>query len=270
MKNKTTAGLLSLFLGVFGVQFFYLGNFGLGIMALAFTFSHLAKWSVMIGLIQGILLLIMDKEEFNRKYNSKWTKNPQNRNNQGYPPQQQPEYPPQFPPKQQYPPQYPPKQQPQSQPPPQQQPSANGLTSQQRAQMEVLRQDGLKKLADYDFKGAIESFGKGIDIDAKDNLLHFQLACCYSSEENTNMALYHMEKAVQYGFKDFEKIKKEDTLAFLRIQTEFESFVSNGYKRLETIENQGLLERLKHLASLRERGMLSEKDFAEQSKRLFQ
>jgi TM2 domain-containing membrane protein YozV len=265
MKNKTIAGLLSVFLGVFGVQFFYLGNFGLGIMAVAFTFSHLAKWSFIIGLIQGIILLTMDKEAFNKKYNTKSWKDPQNRKNQGFPPQNQ-QYPPQYPPKQQqYPPQYPPRYE--SAPPPVV--NTGGLTSQQRTQLEVLRQDGLKKQVEYDFKGAIEAFGKAIDIDAKDNLLHWQLACCYSEEENTNLALYHLEKAVQNGFKDFEKIKKEDTLAFLRIQPEFEPFVKNSYKRVETIENQGLLERLKHLASLRERGLLSEKDFAEQSKQLF-
>jgi TM2 domain-containing membrane protein YozV len=265
MKNKTTAGLLSLFLGVFGVQFFYLGNFGLGIMAVAFTFSHLAKWSVLLGLIQGIILLTMDKNEFNKKYNTKWWKDEQNRRNQGYPPQNQ-QYPPQYPPKQQqYPPkqQYPPRYEPAT-------PNTGSLASQERAKIEALRQEGLKKQADYDFKGAIEAFGKGIDIDGKDNLLHWQLACCYSEEENTNLALYHLEKAIQNGFKDFEKIKKEDTLAFLRIQPEFEPFVKNNYKRVETIENQGLLDRLKHLASLRERGMLSEKDFAEQSKRLFE
>ncbi|MEN9611455.1 MAG: hypothetical protein RLZZ628_2269, partial [Bacteroidota bacterium] len=254
MKNKTTAGLLSVFLGVFGVQFFYLGNFGLGIMAVAFTFSHLAKWSFIIGLIQGIILLTMDKEEFDKKYNTKSWKDQKNRKNQGYPPQNQ-QYPPQYPPKQQeYPPQYPPRYE--RAPPP---PVVNtgGLTSQQRIQMEGLRTEGLKKQAEYDFKGAIEAFGKAIDIDAKDNLLHWQLACCYSEEENTNLALYHLEKAVENGFKDFEKIKKEDTLAFLRIQPEFEPFVKNNYKRVETIENQGLLERLKHLASLRERGLLS-------------
>jgi TM2 domain-containing membrane protein YozV len=266
MKNKTTAGLLSLFLGILGVQFFYLGNFGLGIMALAFTYGHLWKWSVLLGLIQGIILLTMDQNEFDKKYNTKWWKGEQNRKNQGFPPQNQ-QYPPQYPPKQQqYPPQYPPRYEPA--PPPVV--NTGGLTSAQRAQIELFRQEGLKKQAEYDFKGAIESFGKGVDIDAKDNLLHWQLACCYSAEENTNLALYHLEKAIQNGFKDFDKIKKEDTLAFLRIQAEFEPFVKNNYKRVETIENQGLLDRLKHLASLRERGMLSEKDFAEQSKRLFQ
>jgi TM2 domain-containing membrane protein YozV len=267
MKNKTTAGLLSLFLGVFGVQFFYLGNFGLGIMAIAFTFSHLAKWSVLLGLIQGIILLTMDKNEFNKKYNTKWWKDEQNRRNQGHPPQNQ-QYPPQYPPQQQqYPPkqQYPPRYEPATPPV-----NTGSLASQERAKIEVLRQEGLKKQAEYDFKGAIEAFGKAIDIDGKDNLLHWQLACCYSEEEHTNLALYHLEKAIQNGFKDFEKIKKEDTLAFLRIQPEFEPFVKNNYKRVETIENQGLLDRLKHLASLRERGMLSEKDFAEQSKQLFQ
>jgi TM2 domain-containing membrane protein YozV len=255
MKNKTTAGLLSLFLGVFGVQFFYLGNFGLGIMSIAFTFAHLGKWSVLLGLIQGIILLTMDKNEFDKKYNTKLWKDQQNRPNSGYPPQ--------YPPKQQqYPPRY------EAAPPPVANPS--GLTSAQRTQKEALRQAGLKKQAEFDFKGAIEAFGKAADIDPKDNLLHWQLVCCYSEEENTHLALYHLEKAVQYGFKEFDKIKSEDTLAFLRIQPEFEPFVQNQYKRVETIENQGLLERLKHLASLRERGMLSEKDFAEQSKRLFQ
>lgn len=66
MKNKTTAGLLALFLGGLGVHQFYLGNGGKGVLYLLFFWTLIPGF---IGFIDGIILLTMSDEVFNLKYN---------------------------------------------------------------------------------------------------------------------------------------------------------------------------------------------------------
>ncbi|WP_130805995.1 TM2 domain-containing protein [Senegalia massiliensis] len=66
MKNKFIAGLLAIFLGGFGIHKFYLGQTGQGIFMLLFAWTGIPE---IIGIIQGILLLVMTQKEFDRKYN---------------------------------------------------------------------------------------------------------------------------------------------------------------------------------------------------------
>lgn len=64
-KNKTTAGLLGIFLGSFGVHKFYLGQTGLGILYLVFCWTGI---SGVVGIIDGIVFLNMSDQEFLQKY----------------------------------------------------------------------------------------------------------------------------------------------------------------------------------------------------------
>ena len=65
-KNKTTAGLLGIFLGAFGGHHFYLGNTGRGIAYLLFFWTYIPGF---IGFIEGIMFLCMNEDDFDRKYN---------------------------------------------------------------------------------------------------------------------------------------------------------------------------------------------------------
>ena len=66
MKNKVIAGLLAIFIGGFGLHWFYLNRSGLGILHLLFCWTPLAWIS---GLISGIVFLSMDRRIFDEKYN---------------------------------------------------------------------------------------------------------------------------------------------------------------------------------------------------------
>ncbi len=64
-RNRTTAGLLAIFLGWLGIHKFYLGQGGQGVLYLLFF------WTVIpgiIGLIEGIIYLSMTEEAFQQKY----------------------------------------------------------------------------------------------------------------------------------------------------------------------------------------------------------
>ena len=138
------------------------------------------------------------------------------------------------------------------------------------------KKSGIEKYKEYDYNGAIEDFEKSLAVDNTDVATHFNIACAYSIMENKEKAFFHLSKAVELGFKDFEKIKTHDALAYLRIQDEFETFVQNNYQlkegavaQQEKIAHQGdLLEQLNKLAELREKGLLTEEEFVLQKRKL--
>jgi len=138
------------------------------------------------------------------------------------------------------------------------------------------KKSGMEKYKEYDYNGAIEDFEKSLAVDDSDVATHFNIACAYSIMENKEKAFYHLSKAVELGFRDFEKIKTHDALAYLRIQDDFENFVQNNYKlkagssaqQDKITENGDLLEQLNKLAELREKGLLTEEEFVLQKRKL--
>jgi TM2 domain-containing membrane protein YozV len=66
MKDKTTAGVLALMLGAFGVHKFYLGRMGAGISYALFSWTGIP---FVLGLIEGVAYLSMTPERFNAEYN---------------------------------------------------------------------------------------------------------------------------------------------------------------------------------------------------------
>lgn len=65
-KSKTTAGILGILLGGLGVHHFYLGSSMAGVICILANCLCLGG---IIGLVEGIMLLMMSDEEFDRKYN---------------------------------------------------------------------------------------------------------------------------------------------------------------------------------------------------------
>ncbi|MEM1323085.1 MAG: SHOCT domain-containing protein [Bacteroidota bacterium] len=139
------------------------------------------------------------------------------------------------------------------------------------------KSSGIKKYKEYEYEAAIEDFKKALEIDDRDIAVHFNIACAYSLTEQKEKSFFHLSQAVELGFKDFERIKTHDALAFLRIQDEFEAFQANGYQMTTNMkastdevleENSALLEQLKQLAALRDKGLLTEDEFLLQKKKL--
>lgn len=249
MKDKNVAGIFALFLGWLGIHRFYLGQVGLGILYIIFFWFPLF-W--LISLIDAIVFFSMDRESFDRKYNkADFTTL-----------RQQPDF---------------------------ERSHRTDFerreTQQRTAQRPIAerpnqyKQSGLEKFRDFDYAGAIGDFKKSLEIAPQDIATHFNIACAYSLIEDAKMAYFHLDKAVVYGFRDFQKIKQHHALAYLRIQQEFDDFEENGFRLAQkprptaAVENllasqPDLLDQLKKLGALREKGLLTEQEFADQKKRL--
>ncbi len=275
MKDKNVAGILALFLGGFGVHRFYLGQGGLGFFYLIFCWFPL-MW--VIGIIDAIVFFTTDKDTFDAKYNKQFIEG-RRRSNPDFQ-RERPYYD-------------------RSMQRHEQRESYREYRREERQSTPTrvdnsdLKNSGIRKFRDFDYDGAIEDFQKALKLDPRDIAVHFNLACAYSLNEKPEQALYHLDKAVELGFNDFKRIKSHDALAYVRIQPEFEEFEKNGFRlqqqpaetvemvketlEMPPVENEeavlelqgnDLLDQLKRLGDLREKGLLTEEEFAAQKKKL--
>ncbi len=295
MRDKNVAGILALFFGWAGIHRFYLGQVGLGILYAILLFTGI---SAILGLIDAIVFFSMDQEVFDYKYNeaairrrrrmdyrrrqydTDFDREERKRRERRVERHQSRE----------------------------QRRDLSDARKTQRQQYyqrptpkpvksNPYKNSGIKKYKDYDYDGAVEDFKKALEIDNKDIAVHFNIACAYSLNEEAEKSFYHIDKAVELGFNDFKRIKEHDALAFLRIQDEFETFEANGF-RLEKVqqlnaaqedllseaaqlakeneqteeafESTDLLEQLKKLGELREKGLLTEEEFVVQKRKLLE
>ena len=96
--------------------------------------------------------------------------------------------------------------------------------------------------------------------------------------EDLQSSLFHLDKAVEQGFNDFEKIRTHDALAYLRTQPEFDVFVDNSYRIVKKIEapsqeqelelNDIVLNKIQRLGEFKEKGFITDDEFEAQKKKL--
>lgn len=154
------------------------------------------------------------------------------------------------------------------------------------------RERGVRHFREYEYAEAITDFRKALEKNARDVAAHFNIACAYSVEEEADRAFYHLDRAVALGFDDFERIRTHDSLAYLRIQSSYPDFERRNFRlatiapasppnvadpitagELPPLETEApmrdeLLEQLQRLATLREKGLLTELEFTTQKRRL--
>jgi hypothetical protein len=142
-----------------------------------------------------------------------------------------------------------------------------------------LKQQAIDKFKDYDFKGALADFEAVLQKEPNDVPTLFNIACCHSMEEDAAKAFYCLDRAVALGFKDFERIRTHDRLAFLRIQPEFDAFAANHYRIpppqsapivVEEKPVVNIQEVLKSLHQQYDDGLISHEELIVQTKKLFE
>ncbi len=260
MKNKNVAAVLAFFLGMFGVHKFYLRDPGAGMFYIMLTMMTGAlKFPIgaILGFIDGLRYLMMSSAEFDKKFNSKYFKSRQRKYQRKKSPQH--EY---------------------------YETKKTKTKSKRTVRNNPFKKSGIKKYKDYDIQEAILDFEKGIKLEPHDISLHFNMASAYSLLENKEAAYKYLAKAVELGFKDFDKINTHDDLAFLRIQDDFESFKNSGFKNTNTSQrpkttrssqantqtkepmDDVLLSQLNRLMELRKKGVLTENEYLVERKKI--
>jgi tetratricopeptide (TPR) repeat protein len=145
-----------------------------------------------------------------------------------------------------------------------------------RPKQNPYKNSGVEKYKDFDYEGAIEDFKKAIEINPDDIPTHFNIACAYSLTEQKDLAFKHLDRAVSLGYKDFEKLKTHDAFAYIRIQKDFDIFEKNGFRLAAKMDvpqdgesvDPLLLERLRKLSELKDRGILTEEEFLIQKEKI--
>ena len=159
----------------------------------------------------------------------------------------------------------------------------------------IERAAGQRYFKDFEYDRAILAFARALEKNPRDLASHFNLAAAYSAEEEADKAFYHLDRAVALGFEDHDRIRNHDAFAYLRVQPAYPAFAANGFRLapdLRTAEreldnpirtedapeaakpvelppiNDNLLEELQRLATLREKGLLTDPEFAAHKKRL--
>ncbi|MEO1513957.1 MAG: NINE protein [Bacteroidota bacterium] len=275
MKDKTAAALLAFFLGFLGVHRFYLKQPGLGILYFILMFVGI---SFLLSFIDFIVFLSMDREVFDVKYNREFVRSDGRRNyGSGY---ERREYQ-----RREYSGRFQREQMPEYRRPPAREPERRRPTRETppkpAARQNPYKRSGIEKYKDFNYDGAIQDFKKALAIDSKDKATHFNIACAYSLNEMADESFFHLSRAVENGFLDFDRIRSHDALAFLRIQDEWDGFVKRGYRltaaapprepaapTAPSLSNKDLLEQLRQLGELRDKGLLTLEEFEVQKKKL--
>ena len=268
MRDKNVAGMLAIFLGMFGAHRFYLGQKGLGIFYLIFGFISWSSgsWIILILMaIDALSLFSMGEKEFDDKYNRK-----ERRRRGEY---QQPRRSRRRRNEQKRTRHY---QQPRRNTQPAT-PRKRTTRRKQKPAFSPFKETGFKKYKDFDYEGAIEDFEKAAKVMTNDAAIYFNLACAYSLTENAKKAFENLDKAVSLGFDDFDKIKTHDAFAYIRVQPQFEEFEKNDFQLIKKIsqakedllsEQGDILQQLNRLAQLKEKGLLTDDEFDMQKEKI--
>lgn len=270
MKRKHVTTVLALTLGLYGVHRFYLGqrlkgiiHFSLAMFSGFLLFEEgapLIMLPAIIGFMDAILFMVMPQEEFDNRYNFNRPK--EERRDRSNPRRRSQAY--------------------DTRPEETQVIYDQSLYEERQWDEQPFKRTGVAKFNRHDYSGAIKDFLRALKDKPNDPDLHFNLACCYSIEEETMISLYHLDKAIESGYQKFDKIHRHSFLSYVRQQPQFQEFVDNDYQLVdyyeeveealdeqpEGLELDGLIEQIKKLGELREKGILTEEEFREQKRRL--
>jgi tetratricopeptide (TPR) repeat protein len=270
MKNKTVAAVLAFFLGMWGVHRFYLGQKFLGFLYFFFFWMGFIATVeeggapfflpvVILAFIDSILLAVKPEEEFDATYNKKKLL--------------------------------------------ERRPGVRKGTSVTLADFKA---EGVRFFREHDYECALDAFLDALDLAPDDPTVHFNLACAYARLHELPDTLHHLELAIDYGFDRKERLDNHPAFDWIRNQPEWQEFKINDYRvepqafpresdvfssqttapqhsrptpadapapdlpteEPDSLEQFDLLEQIARLGELRNRGVLTDEEFARQKEKL--
>lgn len=283
-RDRRVAAFLSLFLGGVGVQKFYLGNIFMGVLCAVFSFTIIP---FIIGGIDFLRFVLMDDEEFDRRYNGNGF--PVHRTKYGTIVFKKDERVDTGPARPFNPPVYPTRE--------------RTFSTQKTKQKSVplssnsKYNEGNEFFEKYSIKSALECYQAALKETPDSTEIYFKMACCNALLEQKNAMFENIKMALRWGFKDYNRIRTQDELAYFRIQPEYDKInqsdftqwpeiqeesdsvkdeLNNRAEKPKTIEEEKtpelstdeILEQLKELGDLHQQGVLSDSEFNVQKRKL--
>jgi tetratricopeptide (TPR) repeat protein len=147
--------------------------------------------------------------------------------------------------------------------------SAESSPTDRKAQADRLYNESFQNIKSNHLEEANTKLLQVVALQPKYFLAHYNLACNYSRLKKKDEAFKFLSLAIESGYTNFNKIKSDPDLAFLRSQMEFVTFVSDGYRLPDILtDSNDVLDRLERLAMLKEKGVLTDSEFNEQKSKL--
>ena len=242
-KRKGVASVLAFFFGMFGLHRFYLGQRGkgifyfiLGVLSIIWTAEEGFPFvALMAGLafIDGLLFAVMPRADFDNRYNYGIRAPRTSRKSKKK--------------------------------------ERASIQKTDRKLFEPIKK-GINLFEKGHYHKAIQFFDQILAEDRENIIAHYYLACCFSIMRDKNDAFFHLSKAVEYGFDDFDRIEEEEAFWYLRSLPDYQVFVNNDYTPIATLPtpkedlldskfNPAILEKIELLGDLMEKGELSREEF---------
>ncbi len=227
-KDKNIAAILALFGGFFGLHRYYLGQVGLGIAYTVFAITFIPAF---LAFIDFIVFISQSKLSFDAKYNKEHffsmyggktnsgreTSRAKDRKFENAPTRYR------------------------------EIKGANqmfgsettkGTPGISRREISAMKVKAIQHFKNFELKESKRIFLEILNYTPRDASIHFNLACIYSLNENSEMAFQALDQAVKYGMEGLDRITSHDALAYIRIQPQFEEFRKNNFKIPEGGFNQ--------------------------------
>ena len=127
----------------------------------------------------------------------------------------------------------------------------------------------IQKYNNEEYLEALEILKKALPFDPNEKRTHFNLSSLYSLTKQKEKSFFHLEKAIELGYKNFANISIHLDFKWLREQSEFNYFINNGYRLKDPQrEKKSYLDKLKKMVELKTSGLISESEFEDQKRKI--
>ena len=242
-KSKWVTALLAIMFGTFGIHRLYLGQrvkgilwFAMAIIGILVTVEEGFPLIAIVGglaFFDGILFAVMPRADFDNRYNYGIKAPKTSRKSRKI--------------------------------------ERDRIQKSDKKLFEPIKQ-GIRLFEKGHYHKAIQYFDQILAKDRDNIIAHYYLACCFSIMRDKEDAFFHLSKAVEYGFDDFNRIDEEEAFWYIRSLPDYQVFVNNNYTPIATLPtpkpdllddkfNPEVLEKIELLGDLLEKGDLSREEF---------
>jgi tetratricopeptide (TPR) repeat protein len=120
-----------------------------------------------------------------------------------------------------------------------------------------------------DYDNALDFSLKALQLDSENPTIHYNLASLYSLKGDEENTFFHIKRAVEEGYKNYDAFQKNSDFEFIRNCPKFNDFVNNGYKfeKDDAIVSDKYSE-LEKISVLKEKGILTEDEFISEKNKI--